>query len=166
MMEEINLIRKILETENSSERPSFKQIYLSIATIVSLRSTCLRTKVGACMVKDNRIVSIGYSGNPSGLKHCSDKSESDFICYKVINNISRGSGEEFCTGLHAEANCILNSSTQDRIGAVLYSTHFPCSSCAKLIVQSKISEVHYIHEYPDFISSKMFEKASIRLYKY
>lgn len=143
------------------DRPSFDEVFFAVAKLWSLRSTCLRTKVGAVLVKNTKIIGTGYNGNPSGFPHCSTDPSHRFACKKIVDNLPHGLGDEYCTAVHAEVNCIMQATPEEREGAILYCTHSPCSSCAKLIVQSGIKEVHYIVGYPDYISRKMFEEADV-----
>jgi len=119
-------------------RPSFDQMYMSIAEIVGLRSTCLRGKIGAVIVKDTRIVSIGYNGAPATLGQCDE--------YGCIIDKERGG---CIRTIHAEQNAIAYAS---RVGiplenGTLYVTMSPCIDCAKLIIASGISRIVYKEEY-------------------
>ena len=117
-------------------RISRDEMFMEIARTIAKRSTCTRKSVGAVLVKDNRIISTGYNGAPSGVEHClrdvncfSDKS-----CNRVI---------------HAEANCLAFAAqqgiaTQD---SILYVTLAPCVNCAKLLINSGVECVIYEEEY-------------------
>lgn len=144
-------------------RPSFDEVFYTTAKLWALRSTCLRTKVGAVLVKDNRTISTGYNGNPTGFPHCTTDPSDEFVCRKIVESIPHGQGDEYCTAIHAEVNCIMQADPKDRVGASLYCTHSPCSSCAKLIVQGGIKEVYYIEGYPDIITKKLFNQANVKL---
>lgn len=98
-------------------------------------SYCERKKVGALIVKDRMIISDGYNGTPSGFDNCCEDE----------------SGSTHWYVLHAEANAILKlaSSTQSAKGATLYLTLSPCKECSKLVLQSGISKIVYIHAYSD-----------------
>jgi dCMP deaminase len=106
--------------------------YAEIANMTANLSTANKLKVGCVITKDNRILSIGYNGTPSGW---SNECEED--------------GKTKPEVLHAEANALMKlcRSTESSDGATLYVTHFPCIECAKLIYQSGIKEVYYINDY-------------------
>ncbi len=86
------------------ERPSYDEYFMEMAEIVSERSTCLRRKVGALLVKDRHILSTGYNGAPKGLKHCSEVG-----CIREKMDIPSGERHELCRGLHAEQNAIIQA---------------------------------------------------------
>ena len=124
--------------------------YMDTAKRFAQCSTAKRLQVGAVIVKDNRIISIGYNGTPSGW---------DNVCEELALNVvgvakdGRDIVEPYLKTkpevLHAEANAItkLARSTESGEGASLFTTHSPCMDCAKLIVQSGISEVYYDQVY-------------------
>lgn len=95
-------------------------------------SHCERLKVGAIVVKEDRIISIGYNGMPSGWDNCCEFG-----------------GKTKPEVLHAEANALtkLAKSTESGDGAILFCTHSPCIDCAKLIAQSGITDVYYAQDY-------------------
>ncbi len=125
-------------------KPSFDEIYMELAEKLSLRSHCVKAKVGAVLTKDTRIVSLGYNGPPAGTHNC-DLIWPDEGCPRD----SKGS----CSlALHAEQNAILyaaksNISIQ---GSTLYVTLSPCISCARIIFTMGIKKVYYLHSYADF----------------
>jgi formylglycine-generating enzyme required for sulfatase activity len=104
--------------------------YLRIAKIVAKSSKCERNKVGAVLVKDNKIISTGYNGTATGTDNCCEE-----------NN------KTLPTVIHAELNAILNATTNDLEGSSMYITLAPCLSCASLIIQKGISSIYYIEEY-------------------
>jgi len=121
--------------------------FLRIAYEMSTHSTCCRKQVGALVVKNNRIISSGYNGVPSGLRHCvdyfkpSDMKKPDFM--KVHGEFSNA------FEVHAEQNAIAECAKNEvsPVGATLYTTLAPCSNCAKLIVAAGIKRVIYEEEY-------------------
>ena len=138
--------------------------YMNIAVQVSLRSTCMRRKVGAVIVKDNRILSTGYNGAPSGLPNCIDNCNR---CYRSAHNIPSGQLLDMCYAVHAEQNAIMNAmkTGEDLKGAVLYVNTYPCVTCFKLTVQSGIKEVYYIDEYENEFTKQMAKEAGVKLVK-
>lgn len=116
------------------------QYYAKIAEETAKLSTAKKLQVGCVIVKDNRILSIGYNGMPSGwTNECEDVVDTG-------TNIYYTSKPEV---LHAEANALMKlcKSTDSSEGATLFVTHFPCIECAKLVYQAGISQVYYINDY-------------------
>lgn len=144
----------------SKERPSIDEYFIEIANVVSKRSTCLRHKNGAVLVKDKHIISTGYNGAPSGLPHCSEVG-----CLREKNHIPSGERHELCRGAHAEANAIVQAALQgvSTEGSTMYSTHRPCSFCAKLIINANIKEVIYIYSYPDELALELLTTAGVKM---
>jgi len=97
-------------------RVSKHNYYLDIAQTVSERSTCLRKRYGAIIVKNDSIVSTGYNGAPRGRKNCCDIGD----CIRNRMNIPRGERYELCRSVHSEANAIIAASREQMIGAVMY----------------------------------------------
>lgn len=111
-------------------RPSIDEYFMSIAFISKLRSNCMKRPVGAVVVKDNRILALGYNGTPSGLKNCYEGG-----CERCNKNISKGLNLDKCFCLHAEEAAILEIGSKVCEGATLYTTLFPCNWCSKVVVQ-------------------------------
>jgi len=142
------------------QRPSFDEYFMEIAKIVAKRSTCLRRQVGAVIVKDKHILSTGYNGVPKGFPHCDE-----IGCVREKLGIPEGERHELCLGLHAEQNAIIQAAVfgVSIKGATLYVTHFPCSVCAKMIVNAEIKEVVYLNDYPDELSKEILKKSNIKV---
>ena len=98
------------------ERVSKHNYYLDIAQTVAERSTCLRKKYGAIIVKNDVIVSTGYNGAPRGRKNCTDL----MYCMRDKLNIPRGDRYELCRSVHSEANAIVAAPREQMLGATLY----------------------------------------------
>ena len=124
------------------------EYYLSIAEAVLARSTCLRRKYGAVIVKDDEIISTGYNGSPRGAVNCCDVGR----CYRAERAIPHGERYEACVAVHAEANAIISASRRDMIGATLYlagqeadgtpiADIAPCVMCQRLIANAGISRI-------------------------
>lgn len=126
--------------------------YMDIAIRTSQLSHALQKQVGAVVVKNDRIISIGYNGMPSGWDNdCEDWIRKDGVSFEV-NELDRDTYYHRKTKpevLHAEANAItkLAKSTESGDGAALFVTCTPCIECAKLIHQSGISSVYYSEDY-------------------
>lgn len=140
--------------------PSWDEYFMKMAILASERSTCLRRKVGAILVKDKRILSTGYNGAPSGLTHCID-----IGCLREKLNIPSGEKHELCRGLHAEQNCIIQAACYGIpiMGSTLYSTTIPCSICSKMLINIKIKKIYYLEGYSDEIAKEMIAEAKIPL---
>ena len=117
-------------------------------------SSARRLHVGAIVVKDDRIISIGYNGMPSGW---------DNNCEYETNEGLKSKPEV----LHAETNSIakLAKSTESGLGATLFVTHAPCLDCAKLVYQSGINTVYYRNSYRDENGIQFLEKAGVTVEK-
>lgn len=123
--------------------------YLDIATVVLERGTCLRRSYGAIIVKNDEIISTGYTGAPRGRKNCIDLG----YCRRNALNIPRGERYELCRSVHAEENAIISASRRDMIGATLYlagrdmetgkfvENATSCAMCKRAIINAGIEKV-------------------------
>jgi dCMP deaminase len=138
-----------------------KDIYFAeIADLVSSRSTCLRNQVGAVLVKESQILSTGYNGAPKGLPHCDEVG-----CVREKMGVKPGERHELCRGLHAEQNAIIQAAYHGVSvrGAKMYCTTFPCSICAKMLINAGITEVIYIDHYDDELSTQLLKESKIKV---
>lgn len=131
------------------ERVDKTNYYLDIAETVIERGTCLRRNFGAIIVRNDEIISTGYTGAPRGRQNCSDLG----FCMRDKLNIPRGERYEMCRSVHAEANCIISAARRDIIGGTLYlagrdaktgelvKEANSCAMCKRLIINSGIKEV-------------------------
>lgn len=144
-------------------RPSWDEYFMEIAHVVKKRSTCLRRQVGAIIVKDKRILSTGYNGPPSGLKH-----PDEVGCLRDKLNIPSGERPELCRGLHAEQNAIIQGANSgiSMKDATIYITTQPCVLCAKMIINAGINKIIYEEGYPDKLSIELLEEARIEIVKF
>ena len=135
-------------------RIGINEYYMNITIQVSLRSTCMRRRVGSVIVKDNVILATGYNGAPSGLPNCIDDCSR---CYRSAHNIPSGCELDKCFAVHAEQNAIMNAlkTGNDLKGASIYVNTYPCSTCMKLIIQSGIREIYYVDEYVNEFTKNM-----------
>ena len=124
-----------------ADRPSWDDTFLAIAEIVSQRATCSRRKVGAVVVRGNRIISTGYNGAPSGRPHCIDGGcpRGKFTHDELPKDADYN--QYPCVALHAEANAILMYGLGGSSGATLYVTEKPCQQCWNLIQAAEIRRV-------------------------
>ncbi len=123
--------------------------YLDIAETVIERGTCLRRNFGAIIVKNDEIVSTGYTGAPRGRQNCSDLG----YCTREKLQIPRGERYELCRSVHAEANCIISAARRDTLGATLYlagkdaktgelvENASSCAMCKRMIINAGIETV-------------------------
>lgn len=133
---------------NGINRISKIDTYLNVAEVFAYRSTCIKRKYGAVIVKDDAVVSTGYNGAPRGFPNCCDIGS----CPRIRLDMHQGEGYGICRAIHAEQNALLNCSREQTIGADLYlagvnpednSVHQakPCPLCARLIIQAGIRNV-------------------------
>jgi dCMP deaminase len=143
---------------NSADRPSWDEYFLGIATQVARRSTCLRRHVGAILVRDKRILATGYNGVPQKLAHCSERG-----CLRMQHGVPSGQRHELCRGLHAEMNALLQAASHgvDIRGAFLYTTDFPCSLCAKMLINVDVRKIIARGDYHDPLAKEMLAEAHI-----
>lgn len=131
------------------ERRDKINYYLDLAEIVSQRTTCLRRRYGAVIVKNDEVISTGYVGAPRGRKNCTDLG----YCIRQQMGIPRGERYELCRSVHAEANAIISASRDKMIDATLYLTGVEvsdgsyvsnsccCSMCKRMVINAGIKEV-------------------------
>lgn len=131
-----------------NKRISKIDTYLNCAEIFAYRSTCLKRKYGAVIVKDDAVISTAYNGSPRGYENCCDRGE----CPRIKRGLHQGEGYGICRAVHAEANALLNCSREQTMGADLYlagvdpdgcTVHKakPCPLCARMIIQAGIRNV-------------------------
>jgi dCMP deaminase len=139
-------------------RPSWDEYFMKITNLVSERSTCMRRKVGAIIVKDKRIISTGYNGAPRGLDHCLE-----IGCMREKMGIPSGERHELCRGAHAEQNAIIQAASSGSImeGATMYCTTAPCSTCTKMIINAGIRRLVLGGTYPDSLGEELIKEAGI-----
>lgn len=139
-------------------RPSWDEYFIGIADLVKERSTCLRRKVGAVIVKDNGILTTGYNGAPPGFKHCDE-----IGCLREIMSIPSGERHELCRALHAEQNAVIQAAKNGIPieGSTIYTTTYPCVICSKILIASGIKRIVYKGGYPDDLSQKFLEQSDI-----
>ncbi len=144
-------------------RPSWDRYFMDIADLVASRSTCLRRKVGAVIVKERRILTTGYNGAPSGLPHCEIVG-----CLREKFSIPSGQQQELCRGLHAEQNAIIQAALHGISiqSSYLYCTDQPCITCSKMIINAGIIRVFYRKDYPDEIARNLLQEAGIEEVQY
>lgn len=131
------------------DRISKENYYLDIAQTVAERSTCMRKKYGAIIVKNDVIISTGYNGSPRGRKNCNELQ----FCMREKLQIPSGERYELCRSVHAEANAIIAAPRDQMLGATLYmscvdpSNHSlvsgtnSCMMCKRQVINAGIAYV-------------------------
>lgn len=144
-------------------RPSWDEYFMEVTRVVASRATCLRRQLGAVIVKDKRILATGYNGPPSGLAHCTD-----IGCLRQEKGIPSGERYEFCRGLHAEQNAIIQAASYGVSikEAVIYTSCHPCVTCAKMIINAGIRRVVYASDFPDKLSRELLAEAGITVERF
>ncbi len=150
--------------DKNENRISKDDYFMKIAEVVSLRSTCIKRKVGAVLVKDSHILSTGYNGAPAGLRHCNPET-----C--VRKNLKSGEKPELCRGVHAEINCIIQAAihgTSIKGETTIYSTTFPCMSCLKLLINAGINKLVYKEGYAmeNKVKEELLEESNLIVQKF
>jgi dCMP deaminase len=133
------------------------EAYMKTAEVFAECSTATRLHVGAIIIKDERIISIGYNGTPSGWdNNCEDIKVNNDGDYVTVTKPEV---------LHAETNAIAKLAKFDGSGSgsVLFVTHAPCLDCAKLVFQSGISTVYYRNSYRDHVGVEFLNKAGVKV---
>ena len=149
-------------------KEKFINAYMEVAKTFANLSSAQRLKVGAIVVKDDRIISIGYNGTPTGWDNCCEE------CCDGGGPIGAGCYHDHCTGpktkpevIHAESNAIakLAKSPESGDGASIFITHSPCIDCAKLIYQSGITTVYYEESYRSTQGIAFLNKSGVKVVK-
>ncbi|MDR1604750.1 MAG: cytidine deaminase [Gracilibacteraceae bacterium] len=133
-------------------RPSWDEYFLELASVVSSRSTCLRRRYGAVIVRDNIIISTGYNGSARGEDNCVDTG----VCVRRQLNVPRGERYELCVAVHAEQNAIIAGDPVKMSGGAIYIAGFeadgaltsaePCLLCRRMIRNAFLRRVVYRDE--------------------
>jgi dCMP deaminase len=142
-------------------KDKFIKTYMDVAESFAKLSSAVRLQVGAIVVKDDRIISIGYNGMPTGWDNC---------CEEVVPPNEWVEFEQLKTKpevLHAETNAIakLAKSSESGLGAAMFVTHAPCIDCAKLVYQSGIATVYYKHNYRSTQGLEFLTKSKVDVIK-
>lgn len=143
-----------------TERPTYDEYFMSMAFLAATRSTCLRRKVGAVLVKNKHVLATGYNGPPKDMKHCDETG-----CLREELGIPSGERHEICRGLHAEQNAIIQAAvfgiSIDE--SVIYVTDTPCVVCAKMLINSGVKEIIYGGDYPDDLARQMIDESNLSI---
>jgi dCMP deaminase len=150
-----------MDESKPPSRPSWDQYFMTITQQVAERSTCLRAKVGAVIVRDRSILATGYNGAPAGLPHCLDAGcliyesknpdgEIELNCYRTI---------------HAEINAITQAARNGAAirDADIYVTHTPCIQCMKVLINTGIRTVYFGQPYKLHTITDLLSHARVKL---
>ena len=143
------------------ERPTWDEYFMEMAELTARRSTCLRRKVGAVIVKERRAVATGYNGAPSGIAHCGERGG----CLRQKLGVPSGQRHELCMALHAEQTAIIQAASMGHAieGGTIYITHQPCVICAKMIINAGIKRIVVREGYPDQLSVDILKEAGLEI---
>jgi dCMP deaminase len=129
-------------------RPSKQEYFLLLALAARTRADCSGRRVGAVVVRDDRVISTGYNGTPIGMPNCSEGG-----CHRCANRETdaypAGRGYDLCICVHAEQNAVLAAARfgQSTLGATLYTTTRPCFGCLKESLQAGLTAIHYLEDW-------------------
>ncbi len=158
---ETRISQWVIEETRTQSRPNWDEYFMKIAQVASMRSNCIKRKVGAVIVRDRRIISTGYNGTPRGTKNCNEGG-----CPRCNSLASSGTRLEECLCSHAEENSITQAAyhgTSVKDGTV-YTTFAPCLMCSKMIINCGIVEVIFNIDYPlNDTSFHLFEQSGVRI---
>jgi dCMP deaminase len=134
-----------------------------MALLASMRSTCVRRRVGAVIVTNRRVLATGYNGSPAGTRHCTE-----IGCLRQELGIPSGERHEICRGSHAEMNAIAQAASSGTAinGCSVYCTAEPCSMCSKLLINAGCDRVVYLEQYPDELSRTLRREARLKSEEY
>lgn len=138
------------------------QYFMNLAYKESNNSNC-RRHVGAVLVKNGMVLATGYNAAPIGIKSCQEYG----ICMRQRDNIKSGTMQEHCKAVHAEQNAIINAarcgiSIED---STIYVTTYPCSICARMLINCSLKRIVYDGDYLDSNSHSMLEESGIAIEK-
>jgi len=118
----------------------------------------MRRQVGAILVREKHILATGYNGAPRGVAHCDEVG-----CLREARGVPSGERHELCRGLHAEMNAIIQAACYGIIveGATLYCTTFPCSLCAKMLINAGVKRIVAQADYADSLAKELLAEAGV-----
>ena len=133
-------------------RPSFEEVYMEFAELISKRSTCKRLSVGTVITTTDyrKVLAVGYNGNASGLKNVCDRDEPGN-----------------CGCLHSEENAVINCDTPRETDKYVFVTHLPCPMCAKRLINlGHVRKVVYKNSYRNTESLEILKSVGIQVFQY
>jgi len=136
---------------------------MEMAELAARRSTCLRRKVGAVLVKNKKVLATGYNGAPKDITHCEVTG-----CLREKMGVPSGERHEICRGVHAEQNLVAQAAFHGvkTEGSTVYCTHQPCIICTKILINAGIKKIYFKNAYADEFSAKLLEESDIEFLQY
>ncbi len=131
-----------------TDRPTKLEYFVLLALAARTRADCLGRRVGAVIIREDRVLSTGYNGTPIGMPNCSEGG-----CHRCAQRdtpaYAPGGAYDVCVCVHAEQNALMTAARfgQSTLGATLYTTMGPCFTCCKEALQAGIVAVHYVDDW-------------------
>ena len=137
--------------------------FMNYAIDISKKANCIKGKVGAILVKNNKIIAEGTNSVPEGIEPCTEET-----CIRKKLKLKSGEKQELCFVVHAEQNALLDALRKkiEVKGSVLYVTKQPCIICAKMLINAGIKKIYYIKAYPDLYSERLLKEAGVDIIQY
>ena len=134
--------------------------YMNYAKNISAKANCIKGKVGAILVKNDKIIAEGVNSVPNGINPCTEET-----CLRKKLNLERGENQELCFVVHAEQNALIDALNHkiDVKDSTLYVTKQPCIICAKMLINAGIKKIIYLKAYPDKYSESLLKQAGIKI---
>ncbi|KAK4537147.1 hypothetical protein CDCA_CDCA11G3172 [Cyanidium caldarium] len=143
-------------------RPSWDAYFMRMANLASMRTNCMKRRVGAVIVRDHRVVATGYNGTPRGTRNCNAGG-----CPRCNDDARAGHALDECLCLHAEENALIEAGRARCADATLYTNLCPCLGCTKKIVQAGVRQVVYGMDYAmDERSAALLTEAGVRIRRF
>lgn len=140
------------------------EYYMNIAIAVREKANCMGRRVGAVIVKENRIISTGYNGTPERMTNCLD---GGCIRCRDRETYAGSTGYDVCICVHAEQNALITAARFGNSieGSYVYSTLRPCFDCTKAMLQAKVHTIYFMHDWshPDKSLQEQYEMAQDRI---
>ena len=147
-----------MEDLAKENRVSMDEVYLMLCQDLAQRTNCLRRHIGCVIVRNGQIIGSGFNGAPKGLPLCSASG-----CIRDRLGISSGTQASICRGVHAEQNALLSAGLDRTVNATLYTNSYPCTVCAKLIIQAEIARVVISGHYSDEEGVQLLRQAGVQV---
>ena len=137
--------------------------FMDYAVNLSATANCAKGKVGAILIKDNKIIAEGVNSVPNGITPCTEET-----CLRKRLNLKSGENQELCFVVHAEQNALIDAlnNSVDVKESTLYVTKQPCIICAKMLINAGIKRIVYLKAYPDKYSEGLLKEAGVEIKKF
>ncbi len=117
----------------------WNDLFMQLAQLIATKSSCLRRQCGAVIVRDNKVISLGYNGVPRGMAHCVE-------CARDKEKKTSGKDYSSCPAVHAEQNAIIFAGLNKTKGSIMYVTSMPCELCCRFLINAEIEKVYFLYE--------------------